>query len=214
MRRQNWIFAVILCAGMLLALAQTVRAEPDPALEDPAASESTTTTKSRSTYDWEAETDRNGVTVYPPPPDDDFVHDDGPTTTTAKTSRTSAPFQYNPDHPEDNYTGALPQGNLPNFNAVATDIYGNEITRVITAPPTTETTTEEPTTTEEITEETIPEEPDIPARTFNWTVAAIAGGALAAAVAGGIAVVAKGKKDSDDDYIYEEPEESAQAPEE
>ncbi|MCL2298620.1 MAG: hypothetical protein FWC27_00540, partial [Firmicutes bacterium] len=82
--------AAILCAGILLAVAQTVRAEPDEASpEEPvAASEDTSTpTRSRSTYEWEAITDEFGVTVYPPPPDEGGP-DNGPTTTTKKTSRT------------------------------------------------------------------------------------------------------------------------------
>jgi len=188
---------------MLFALAQTARAEPETIPDDPAltTTESTTTTRSRSTYDWEAETDSQGVTIYPPPPDESASS--GSTTSTERTSRTSTPFRVNPDHPDDVYTGALPQGNLPNFNQAATDIYGNPITLVITAPPTEETTTEEATATQEdTTEETIPEEQM--ARPFNWVVAWIAGGALVAAAAGGIAVFVKGRKDGDDDdYIYE-----------
>jgi len=204
MRRRNWIFAVILSAGMLLAMAQAVWAEPDPAPEDPAPDTTTTTTQPRSTYAWEAETDEFGVTLYPPPPDANTPPDDGPTTTTVKTSRTSAPFQINPDHPDDVFTGALPNGYLPNFNVPATDSYGNKLTVVFTAPP-TEETSEEPATDEgEFTEETFPEEPAIPTKPLNWTVVAAAGGILAAAAVGGIIVLARNKKDSDDDFIYVE----------
>jgi len=185
---------------MLLALSQAVWAEPVPNPAEETA-ESTTTTQSRSTYDWEAETDIHGVTLYPPPPDVGGPGNDGPTTTTVRTSRTSTPFRVNPDHPEDVYTGALPQGALPNHNVVVTDIYGNEITLVITAPPTTETTTEEPAAEEESAEEPT-EEPETPARPFNWTAAIIAGGALVAAAAGGIVVLTR--SGDDDDYIYED----------
>jgi len=198
---------------MLLAMAQAVRAEPDTVPEEPAPDTTTTTTQSRSTYAWEAETDEFGVTLHPPPPDVGGPGNDGPTATTIKTSRTSAPFQINPDHPEDVNTGPVPPGHLLNYTEAVTDIYGNKVTVVITAPPTTETTTEEPATDEEeSTEETFPEEPAIPARPLNWTLAAVAGGALVAAAAGGIAVLARNKKDSGDEFIYAEPED-AQPPE-
>ncbi|MCL2299391.1 MAG: hypothetical protein FWC27_04510, partial [Firmicutes bacterium] len=75
-----------MCAGILLAMAQTVRAEPDDIPGDAeTTADSDTTTRSRSTYDWEMITDEHGVTVYPPPPDEGIVPSSGTTTTTKKT---------------------------------------------------------------------------------------------------------------------------------
>jgi len=202
---------------MLLAMAQAVWAEPDPVPEEPAPDTTTTTTQSRSTYAWEAETDEFGVTLYPPPPDANIPTDDGPTTTTIRTSKTSAPFQINPDHPDDVNTGPVPPGRLLNYTEPVTDIYGNKITVVITEPPTeppTEEATEETTDEEEDTaEETLPEEPNVPMKPLNWTVVAAAGAGLAVAAVGGIIVLARNRKDSDDDYIYED-EQAENMPEE
>ena len=206
MRRRNWLSALLLCAVILLVMAQTARAEPETIPDDEGTTgEVVTTTRARSTYDWEALTDIHGVTLYPPPPDDDDVSN-GPTTTTIKTSRTTQPFQINPDHPEDTYTGALPNGNMPNFYVEVTDQYGNVVTSLVSLPPTTETTTEE-TTTEEISTEEAFQESEGTERPFHWAIAAAAGVGLVAALAGGIAMLAKRKKDDDDDYIYEEPPE-------
>jgi len=197
-----------LCAGILLAMAQTVRAEPDPIPGDAeTTADSDTTTRTRSTYDWELITDEYGVTVYPPPPDEG-IPSSGPTATTKKTARTTAPFQWNPAHPDDNYTGALPNRALPGFYEEVTDEYGNVVTRTVNAQTTTETA-EEPTAEEPTESETFLGEPQSPKQPFNWAIAAAAGTVLLAAVLGGIIVLTKGRKDSeDDDYIYED--ESAQ----
>jgi len=205
MRRRNWIMAAMLCAGILLAMAQSARAEPDTEPVEPVVATEATTVRTRSTYEWEAITDQYGVTVHPPPPDEGGPPpDDGPTTTTVRTSRTTAPFRINPDHPEDVDSRDTPWIALPHFTQVVTDIYGNEITVVVTEPPTTETTAEE--TSEETTEEFFAENPAIPVRPFNWAVAATAGGLLLAAGAGVSVVLAKNRKDGggEDDYIYEE----------
>jgi len=180
MRRRNWILAVLLVLGMLTAMATAARAEPDTIPDEPAYSD-----------------ESDDGDDYPPPDGEDETTTTTRTTTTKKTSRTTQPFQINPDHPEDTYTGALPNGNLPNLNVPVTDQYGNEITRVVTAPPTTETesTTEEPTATEEPTSA---EEEPYPARPSHGAVAAAAGGVLAVAAAGVAVIMIKNKHDGDE----------------
>jgi len=203
MRQRNWLLALILCAGMLFALAQTAWAEPDETLPDdiPVAdtsiedtTEVTTTKKPRSTYDWEAITDEHGVTVYPPPPDVDVTAAES-TTTAKKTARTQS----------DDYRNA-PYRPIPGLYDVVTDEYGNVITLPVAETTTAETTTE---STEETTfdEEFLLDEPGSPKSSIHWAIAAVAGAVLLAAAAGGVIVVRKGRKDGDDDdYIYEEPE--------
>jgi len=207
----------MLCTGILLATAQAARAEPtipdatDPPLASITAVEATTTSPDtspgQSTVDWDA-TDEYGVTIYGTRPST------GPTTTTKRTSRTEPPFQINPAHPEDRYTGPVGYAPIPNFYDYVTDEHGNRITI-----PRAETTTEEATEGSTLEGETSPEDEDFPPEEpeeerpgIHWAIAAAAGVALLGAIAGVTAMVVKGRRDSgDDDYIYEEPPEGPEA---
>ena len=208
MRRRNWIFAIILCIGMLPAMALAARAEPDD-IPDDEIPETTTTTRSRSTYDWEAETDEHGVTVYPPPPNDDDNVTSGPTTTTKKTARTPPPFVVNPAHPEDTDTREPGYRPLPDFYVRVTDQYGNEITR-----PAPETSIKEASDVAHLMMQTSAQEEETGSFTeileeaqqpaISWPVAAGAGAALLAALVGVIVMLARGRRGGEDDYIYED----------
>jgi len=208
----------MLCTGILLATAQAARAEPtipdatEPPLGSITAAAATTTSPetlpTESTFDWDA-TDEYGVTIYEPRPSTTA----GPTTTTKKTSRTAAPFQWNPAHPEDTDTREPGYEPIPDWYVYKLDEHGNRIT-IPQAETTTEETTEGSTSEDETTQEDdgeFPEYPEDERPGIHWAIAAAAGIALLGAIAGVAAMVAKGRRDGDDDYIYEEPPEDPEA---
>ena len=231
MRHRNWILAAVLCAGVFFATAQAARAEPTmpagpselpvantSALETTGLTESSgetipTTTTVPTTYEWEAETDEFGVTIYPPRPSQGTAPPPtttGTTTSTKKTARTEPPFQYNPAHPDDNYYGPTPYRPIPNWYDVVTDEYGNEVTKYAIETTTTEPETVETSQGDETSEEdAFTDVYESPVRQpIKWAVAAGAGAALLAAAVGGMFVMRKARKDGDDDdYIDIEPEE-------